>query len=112
MRQTPPRLRITDRGRVVLAVLLAVPLTFGVVLVGSSFDPGVGAADASNHDGTALRSVTVGQGDTLWSIAQRIAPSDDPRDVVAELGRVNALTSGMIQPGQRLLVPAAYGGGS
>lgn len=106
------RLHLTDRGRVVFALLAAVPLTFGAVLLGSGFDPGVGAADASSHSGAALRSITVKQGDTLWSIAKQLAPTRDPRDVVAELGRVNALTTGVIQPGQRLLVSAEFGAGS
>jgi hypothetical protein len=46
--------------------------------------------------------VTVHDGDTLWSIASRIAPQSDPREVVARLERVNGLADPMLQAGQQL----------
>jgi len=39
-------------------------------------------------------------GDTLWSIAHRVEPHADPRDVVDRLVELNG--SGALQPGQRL----------
>ena len=47
-------------------------------------------------------------GDTLWSLAQDVAPSADPRDVVDAIARLNALDGVTITPGQRLAIPAEY----
>ncbi len=50
-------------------------------------------------------TVVVHSGDSLWSIAQRVAPQGDPRATVARLERVNGLTDGAaLQPGQVLRV--------
>ncbi len=47
-------------------------------------------------------TVTVGSGDSLWSIATRAAPDRDPRAEVAELQRLNHLTGVVLVPGQVL----------
>ena len=48
----------------------------------------------------------VRSGDTLWSIAEQVAPADsDVRAVVAEIRGLNDLDSSLIRPGQSLLVP-------
>jgi LysM repeat protein len=43
-------------------------------------------------------------GDTLWSIAQQVAPGQDPRPVVDGMIEVNDLNGGL-QAGQELVVP-------
>ena len=53
----------------------------------------------------ATARVVVQQGDSLWNIAQRQAPTRDPRDTIHEIRELNALRSNLIQPGQVLLVP-------
>jgi Tfp pilus assembly protein FimV len=55
-------------------------------------------------------TIVVGTGDTLWSIAERIAPQADPRDVVADLERVNRLPDAALQAGERLTLPAGLTG--
>lgn len=104
-RSVQPRLRITRRGRAVLAVLIAVPLAVGAIV------GGVGAlgADGSTTTGSTDYSyVTVHSGESLWQLAQQLAPKADPRDVVADISNLNGLDSGVIQPGQRLAIPAKY----
>jgi hypothetical protein len=49
-------------------------------------------------------SYTVKPGDTLWSIARRIAPSQDPRPVVDQLIADNHLR-GTLQAGQAIDLP-------
>lgn len=79
-----------------LAAIVAVPV----------LSSGGAVADGSVGSSTVqLQYVTVQAGDTLWSIASRIAPNSDPRDVVDELVRLNGLTSGAIQIGQQLALP-------
>jgi len=103
----PTRLRITARGRRVVAFLVSLPIVavLAVVIVGG------GSALASGDAGAPAGSfteITVMSGETLWSIAEDVAPSADPRDVVAEIARLNALPGGSVSAGQRIAIPAEY----
>jgi len=51
-------------------------------------------------------SYVVREGDTLWSIAERVSPGEDPRPIVDALANVNGLDPGDLVPGQTLLVPS------
>ena len=64
------------------------------------------AADASaGGRAAAVRTYVVRPGDTLWSIAARVAgPGADPRPVVDELERDNRLGAS-ITPGEVLRIP-------
>jgi LysM repeat protein len=49
----------------------------------------------------------VHRGDTVWAIAQRVVgPSADPRPMVQALIHENHLAGGVINVGERLVVPA------
>jgi hypothetical protein len=50
--------------------------------------------------------VTVGPGDTLWSIATAQAPDRDPRAVIAEIEELNGLDGDVLHVGVVLRVPA------
>ncbi len=50
--------------------------------------------------------VTVGPGDTLWSIATAQAPDRDPRAVISEIQQLNGLDGDVINLGMVLRVPA------
>ena len=52
-------------------------------------------------------SYVVREGDTLWSIARRLAPGSDPRPIVDVLSAANGLDAGRLVPGQTLVVPLA-----
>lgn len=101
------RLRLTVRGRRVLAGLAAVPaivaLSIAILSGGGALASGEGNAPAGTYE-----QLTVLPGDTLWSIAEAIAPDADPRDVVGELMRLNALPSGELVAGQSIAVPLEY----
>ena len=51
------------------------------------------------------RELTVQQGDTLWSIAVRLVPEEDPRQTIDRIVSLNGLASMEIKPGQLLYVP-------
>jgi LysM repeat protein len=51
------------------------------------------------------RVVEVDRGDTLWSVAQHYAPSDDPVDAVERIRHANHLAGYTIYPGEQLRVP-------
>ncbi len=99
-----PAVRLTRRGRTLLVLLLA-----GLLL--AAFSLGSQATQAADlaADGTRpqLQQVTVQPGESLWSVAQRIAPGNDPREVVAQIRRLNDLSSSTILVGQHLLLPTA-----
>jgi nucleoid-associated protein YgaU len=99
--------RLTRRGRLArsgalaaLAALLAVSVAD---VVGN--DRAL-AADTTTPRPVSTQSVVVQQGDSLWLIAGRTAPSADPREVVTRIRELNGMRSNLIQPGQVLLVPS------
>ncbi len=100
-------LQLTRRGRLVLrlgglgllgVVLLAV-LVAGVLLGGGTARGGQEARPLPMHE------VVVGPGQTLWQIAERAAPGEDPRDVVLRIVEANRLQGANVRPGTRILVP-------
>ena len=97
------RLRLTRRGRVVFTALAALPLVAWalVAVLGS----GGAAADAGLQGPTSFEYVTIGQGDSLWALAESIAPDGDPRVLVDEIIRLNGLDDAVVEPGQRLALP-------
>jgi len=101
------RLRLTVRGRRVLAAAAAFPAAIALtaaVIGGSSAlasgEPGLSAG--------SFETVIVAGGDSLWSIAQEVAPAADPRDVVAAIERLNALEGSALSAGQELSIPVEY----
>jgi LysM repeat protein len=63
------------------------------------------AAGASGSKAVSSEHYSVHQGDTLWSIADTVAPSQDPREYVALLVELNRLDSASLKPGQDLILP-------
>ncbi|HWV78877.1 MAG TPA: LysM peptidoglycan-binding domain-containing protein [Isoptericola sp.] len=92
-------LRLTRRGRVVVAALVLLVLV-GAGLVGQR------AVAESPGAGVEVRLQTVAPGDTLWQYARQVRDTgDDLRDVVAELRDLNGLTSAELQAGQVVVLP-------
>lgn len=101
------RLRLTRRGRAVLTTLVALPLAAAAVLG----ILGGGAASASDPAAPVHpHYVTVLSGESLWSIAESMAPGADPRNVIAAIVTVNRLSDATVVPGERLVVPPQYEG--
>lgn len=98
-----PRLRLTRRGRVVFTTRAATPL----VIVALAFALNGGMATAT-VDAGSTEYVTVLSGQSLWQLAEEVAPGEDTREVVAQLLRANSLDSGEVFPGQQLAVPTQY----
>lgn len=99
------QLRLTRRGRLVLTTLAALPL----VVAAGAFALNGGVAVASNSSSsTTFEYVQVSSGQSLWQLAESIAPGADPRDVVSDLLHFNQLGSADVHPGQQLALPAKY----
>jgi hypothetical protein len=93
------RMRLTRRGRAVARVL-AIALVVALFLLVA---PGLAMGDGPDRPAQRITYV-VEPGDTLWSIARRVAPGRDPRPVVDGLIRANDLRAGL-QAGQELSIP-------
>jgi hypothetical protein len=92
---------LTRRGR--LAVTLAL-VAVSTGLLGLA-QPEAFAIGGGN--GPATQRITVRPGETLWAIADRVAPNADPRSTIARLESMNHLTSSTVPAGSVLLVPVA-----
>ena len=93
-------LRLTRRGRWVLAVLASV-VAIGTGIVGGQ------AVAAGPTQALEVVGYTVQPGDTLWQIAADVAvPGEDVRDVIVELQDLNALPRAELSAGQHLVLPA------
>ncbi len=82
------------RARLLALVLLLV----AALLVA----PGLARGDGPQRPAATV-TYTVQPGDTLWSIARRVAPGRDPRPVVDGLVEANRLR-GSLQVGQQLTI--------
>lgn len=100
------RLRLTHRGRVVFGVLgalLALAAIGAALLLGSP--QAVATAEESSAE---FGYVIVQPGASLWSVATELDPQADPRDIVAELVRLNQMGGSGVQAGQPIAVPLRY----
>ena len=99
-----PPLRLTRRGRVVVAVAAALVLAALSLVIAS-------AAQATNHPVSSraaqqgLAQVTVHPGQSLWSVAENADPAADTRVVIQQIIELNGLTGNVVFTGQRLWVP-------
>lgn len=100
-----PKLRLTRRGRGVLLTLTAVPIVIAALLLSLN---GGGATASLDGASIEFQYVTVDTGQTLWGVAETIAPTSDPRDVIDAIVRFNHLVSADVYAGQELAIPVEY----
>jgi hypothetical protein len=104
-RDTPVApLRLTRRGRVVVALAAALLATLVSLLL-------AGVAQATN-DGPSPRAarenlvqVIVRPGQSLWSVAESADPDQDTRAVIQQIIDLNSLNGETVFAGQQLWVP-------
>ena len=94
--------RLTRRGRLARTLLV---LSLAVVRASVfGLNAGAGTTDSVGSP-TSFIEVTVAPGDTLWSLASRIAEGGDVRALVDEIASVNALATADLQAGQKVRIP-------
>jgi hypothetical protein len=101
------RIRLTRRGRLVFTSLAAAPLIAVAAWLGVNALPAVATSSSSS---VTFEYATIESGQSLWQLASTIAPEADPRDVIADLMRLNQLDSSTVSPGQRIAIPVQYSG--
>ena len=83
-----------------------VALSAAIGLVGVLSGPVANAVGVGgSREAEPARTYVVRPGDTLWSIAERSAPSVDPRLVVDAIASANRVDPGALVPGQELSIP-------
>ena len=98
---------LNRRGR--LARFLVVLSLAVVLLAGFAFKAGAGdvATAGAVSGSTSYVVLTVGSGDSIWSIADSVANGRDVRAVVDAIVTANSLSDGAVSPGQKIRVPLA-----
>ena len=82
--------------------MAAIPIVAGSLFLSLTGESAVASSEVSR---VPLQSVTVESGQSLWAIAQTVAPSADPREVIDSIMRLNQLSSYDVVPGQELAIP-------
>ena len=95
--------------RVRLARFLVVLSLAVVLLAGFAFKAGAGdvASASAVSASTNFVVLTVGSGDSIWSIAHSVADGRDVRAVVDAIVSANSLTDSAVSAGQKIRVPLA-----
>ncbi len=91
-------------------IVILLGLTFGALsFLFFSVSAGLSPAQANSETNSSTQAnfayVTVMSGETLWSIAERYAPNQDPRDFIANLIALNNLNDSVLTPGMQIALP-------
>jgi hypothetical protein len=99
----PSGIVLNRRGR--LARTLVV-LSLAIVMVATfAFSAGAGSTDSMAATPESFVTVVVGPGESLWSLAGRMAGDGDARSLIEEIMIVNSLATPDVQAGQPLRIP-------
>lgn len=104
----PAPLRLTRRGRAVVAVLVILAAAAAATVLWLTMAGGAQAADHGQPARAGFQGLTrmvVEPGQTLWSIASAAEPSAETRQVIQQIIDANALGGTTIHAGQQLWVP-------
>ena len=102
LQTVPSGIRLNRRGRLArTCVVLSLAIVLGSVV---SAKAGAGT-DAAPQVAGSFITVTVAPGDTVWSLANRLAAGGDVRSLVSEIISVNSLDSVDVATGQKLRIP-------
>ena len=98
----PSTITLNRHGRLARTfVVLSLAIVLGSVV---SAKAGAGTDSAPQASGSFI-TVTVAPGDTVWSLANRLAAGGDVRSLVSEIISVNSLASVDVATGQKLRIP-------
>jgi LysM repeat protein len=98
----PSTVTLNRRGRLARTVLV---LSLAIVL-GSVVSAKAGAGtDIAPKAASSFITVTVAPGETVWSLANRLAAGSDVRSLVSEIISANSLASVDLAAGQKLRIP-------
>ena len=93
------RTRVRKRRAVVLVTL--------AVVGGAWAGPVARAVSGPDVHRVSRATYVVRPGDSVWDIAERVAPGTDPRPIVDAIVASNDVDPGSLTPGQTLVIPTA-----
>lgn len=91
-------LKLTVRGRRVVALLALLPIVVAFFLMSTR-------AAQADQAGPTTAVIKVEAGQSLWDVAVAIAPNEDPRSTIWTIKALNGLETSEVQAGQGLIVP-------
>jgi hypothetical protein len=95
-------------GTLAALPVIAVALLIGPNVIGAQAAGESAAGEPLSGTQDSFEYVSIAPGQSLWQLAEQVAPQADPREVVADILTLNNLRSGDVQPGQKLAIPAQY----
>ncbi len=101
-------MNLTRRGRFLLLGLPTLAalafLLLGAMMLATSL---LNQAQASSAEapGVEAQVITVGAGDTLWSVANAVESEERTQVLIGQIAELNDLSSSELTPGQELFVP-------
>ena len=95
-------IRLTRRGRRVVAFLAAIPFMIAFLLIGMKVAQ---ASDSQTNQTT--KTVVVKQGQSLWDVATATGLDRDPRETIWVIQQLNGMQTSEVLAGQELIVPAS-----
>jgi hypothetical protein len=99
----PSGIVLNRRGRLARSLVV---LSLAIVMVATfAFSAGAGSTDSMAATPNSFVTVVVGPGESLWSLAGRMAGDGDARSLIEEIMIVNSLATPDVQAGQSLRIP-------
>jgi len=99
----PSGVVLNRRGRLARTLVI---LSLAIVMVATfAFSAGAGSTDSMAATPDSFVTVVVGPGESLWSLAGRMAGDGDARSLIEEIMIVNSLATPDVQAGQTLRIP-------
>ena len=99
----PSGVVLNRRGRLARTLVI---LSLAIVMVATfAFSAGAGSTDSMAATPDSYVTVVVGPGESLWSLAGRMAGDGDARSLIEEIMIVNSLATPDVQAGQSLRIP-------
>lgn len=98
VRPVPVTGHLTARGRRLVSLLIALPVVALSLFVGGQVAHAMG-------NGAKTTEIVVKTGESLWDVANKVAPNSDPREVIWTIQQLNHMKTSAILDGQTLIVP-------
>lgn len=89
---------LNSKTKVCINLSLGIVMLFCILFFWS-----MGHSKASEQIELGRIEITVGVGDSLWSIAKKIAPNHDTDEVIWYLMRLNGRENKVVRPGEQLI---------
>ena len=97
------RIVLNRRGRLARTlVVLSLAIVAASVAGGQA---GANTSQSQRSSADTFITVTVAPGDTIWSLANRVAPAGEAGALVSAIIEINSLGSGDVEAGQKIRIP-------